>query len=35
MNYLRISHIDINVENWKTKLADSKKANAYKLFKNI
>ena len=33
MNKIK-SHIDvINVENWKTKLADSKKADTYKLFK--
>ena len=37
MNYLRINlnHLDINVKNWKKKLADSKKADTYKLFKNI
>ena len=35
MNKIK-SHIDvINVENWKTKLADSKKADTYKLFKNM
>ena len=35
MNKIK-SHIDvINVENWKTKLADSKKADTYKLFQNM
>ena len=35
MNKIK-SHIDaINVENWKIKLADSKKADTYKLFKNM
>ena len=35
MNKIK-SHIDvINVENWKTKLADSKKADTYKLFINM
>ena len=35
MNKIK-SHIDvINVENWKTKLADSKKADTDKLFKNM
>ena len=34
-SYKLKSHIDlINVENWKTKLSDSKKADTYKLFKN-
>ena len=28
-------HVVINVENWKTKLADSEKPDTYKLFKNM
>ena len=33
---LLITHIGIiNVENWKTKLANSKKADTYRLFKNM